>query len=187
MTRPGIVLFAAGLGFAVAGCLGAFTADEKTVRNKPVETPKLPEASVELAARVDQVGRDLMSATPFFPVEPTIHTVAMSEVFVTHPDLAGVLVSEGLAKKCRSDAELAAVLAAELGQMAAEKRAADRLRTGTGDPPPDPREAAVELLTAAGFSAKDLDAAGPLLAEAEKNRKVTAGLGKKPAAPTWSP
>lgn len=183
MSRSGIV--AAGL-IAAAGCLDPFTAGPG--RNVPVETPKLPEASVELAARVDRVGHDLLAATPFFPVEPTFHTAARPEVFVAHPDLNGVLVSEGLAKKCPTDAQLAAVLAAELGQMAAEKRAADRHRSAVAVAmTPDARGVAVELLTAAGFSASDLDAAGPLLAEAEANRKLTSGLGKKAPVPTWSP
>lgn len=196
MTRPGLLALSVGFALAAAGCLEAFTTVEKTTtRNKPVETPKVPEASVAAAARVDQVGHDLMAATLFFPVDPTFHTAARSEVFVTHPDLNGVMVSEGLVKKCRTDAQLAAVLAAELGRMAAEKWAADRLRPGAApaDRGPDsgsatdPRATAAELLTAAGYSAKDLDAAGPLLKEAEGNRKLTASLAPRAAAPSWSP
>jgi hypothetical protein len=186
MARPGIAAFVAGLGLGAGGCLDSFTS--RSLRpGHLVETPKLSDPSIQIAARVDEVGRDLLSATPFFPVDPTFHTAAVKEVFITHPDLTGVLVSEGLVRRCQSEAELAAVLAAELGQMAAEKRAADRLRSGTGDPPPDPRAAAEELLTAAGYTAKDLDAVAPLLAESDKNRKLTSSLSKKLPAPTWSP
>jgi hypothetical protein len=65
---------------------------------------------------------------PFLGVEPTFHTYGRSEPEITHPDLNGVLVTEGLVQRCRTDDELAAVLALELAKMSAERRAVDRLK-----------------------------------------------------------
>jgi hypothetical protein len=198
MTRSCFAALSVSLIFVATGCLDEFTDDRTALRNKPIETPKLPEASVAVAARVDMVGRELVGATPFFPVDPTFHTAAVSEPFVTHPDLKGVIVSEGLVKRCKSDAELASVLAHELGQMAAEKRTADRIRPASysevsndrrpaDGPTPDARSTAVELLVAAGYSEKDLDAARPILEEAAANQKVASGIGPRRTVPRWSP
>lgn len=189
--RTGHTAAIAAVVVAAGGCLDRFTQpDSPSLRNKPVETPKVSEAHVALAGRVDHLSKELLAATPFFPVEPTFHTVAAPEPLLTHPDLHGALISDGLAQRCRSDAELAALLAWELGRMAAEKRTAERLR-----PDADPRAAgetdaraiAGELLNAAGYAEADLDTIAPLLAAAEEHRKSAPRLGAKPTAPNWSP
>jgi len=113
--------------FALTGCMDEFV-DGPSIRNKRVEVPNLPEASVAVAARVDQIGRQLVGQNPFLGVEPTFHTYGRSEPEITHPDLNGVLVTEGLVQRCRNDDELAAVLALELAKMSAERRAVDRLK-----------------------------------------------------------
>lgn len=111
----------------LAGCVeGEF--DHATIRNKRIETPDVTEASVAVAARVDQVGRNLVEQNPFLGVEPTFHTYGRKEPEVYHPDANGVFVTEGLVTRCRTDDELAAVLALELAKMSAEQRAAGRLR-----------------------------------------------------------
>ena len=227
MTRPVSLCLLAALAAGLTGCLDEFLdRDDLHVRNKPIETPKLPEASQAAAARVDQVGRDLLAATPFLGLDPTFYTDARAVPLLGHPDFKGVIISEGLVNKCKSDAELAALLATEVARMAAEKRAADRSRP---DPPRDvpagatsrpgsigsdelpltetgiylrtphpapggppaadtgPVPTAADLLRAAGFADKDLDAVAPLLKEAAGNRKLAAGLGPKPAEPRWSP
>jgi hypothetical protein len=111
----------------LTGCLDEFV-NEPSIHNKVIDVPQLPEASVAVAARVDVIGRQLLGQNPFLGVEPTFHTYGREEPEITHPDLNGVLVTEGLVKQCRSDDELAAVLALELAKMAAERRAADRLK-----------------------------------------------------------
>ncbi len=137
-------------GFAAVGCL-----DEMASRSasssigKPIETPKVAEASLASAARVDQVGRELLAANPFLGIEPTFHTVGLPEPAILHPDLAGVIVSEGLVARCKTDAELAAVLASELGQMSAEKRLLERVRGA--EPPVGPPTASGGNLTAGGI------------------------------------
>ncbi|MGL6097183.1 MAG: M48 family metalloprotease [Fimbriiglobus sp.] len=136
MTRWTHACFASAVTAIGAGCL-----DEHTVREwtdpvgTPVKTPEVSEASLDVAARVDQVGRELVAASPFLGVDPTFHTAGIREPFLGHPDPNGLVVSEGLVKKCKSDAELAAVLASELGKMAAEKQTAGRLRKPEPPPP----------------------------------------------------
>jgi hypothetical protein len=117
----------AALLVGLAGCFeGDF--DHATIRNKRVETPEVTEASVAVAARVDQLGRSLVGQNPFLGVEPTFHTFGRQEPEIHHPDANGVFVTEGLVSRCKTDDELAAVLALELAKMSAEQRAAGRLR-----------------------------------------------------------
>ncbi len=113
--------------FGLTGCMEEFV-QEPQLRMRPIHTPQLPEASVAVAARVDQVGRQLIGQNPFLGVEPTFHTYGRKEPEITHPTLDGVMVTEGLVLRCETDDELAAVLAIELSKMAAERRAADRLK-----------------------------------------------------------
>ncbi|HET6572685.1 MAG TPA: hypothetical protein VFG68_03710 [Fimbriiglobus sp.] len=138
MTR---LLLVAALLVGLAGCL-----DEElngpAIRNKPVELPEVSEASVETAARVDQVGRQLLSHNLFLGVEPTFQTYGQKDPEIFHPDFNGVFVAEGLVARCKTDEELAAVLATELATMSIERRAAERLR-GAGPLPPVSDAAAV--------------------------------------------
>jgi hypothetical protein len=132
---------AAALLVGLAGCLDE-ELNEPAIRNKPVELPDVPEASVATAARVDQVGRELLSHNLFLGVEPAFHTYGHKNPEIFHPDLNGVFVTEGLVERCRTDEELAAVLALELATMSAERRAAERLR-GAGPMPAVPDAAAL--------------------------------------------
>jgi hypothetical protein len=88
----------------------------------PVEPPKVPEASVEAAARVDAVGRELLAGTPLGIPEVAFHTVGSAEPEVYHNDPNTLYITEGLVNLCKSDDELAAVLATEVGKMTAEFR-----------------------------------------------------------------
>jgi hypothetical protein len=186
------ILGTACVGLASAGCL-----DEMLNRTgeipgigKPIEPPKLPEASLATAARVDQVGRELLAANPFLGVDPTFHTVAHPDPAIGHPDFGGVVVTEGLVNRCKTDAELMAVLATELGQMSAEKRLVDRVRSADASSAPAPTDAratTVAILRAAGRSERDLEGVAQLLSEAARNRSLVGGLSRKPDAPRWSP
>jgi hypothetical protein len=129
-------LLVAALLIGLAGCLDEEVTNSG-IRNKPVELPEVPEASVATAARVDQVGRQLLSYSLFLGVEPTFHTYGHKDPEIFHPDLNGVFVTEGLVERCKTDEELAAVLALELATMSAERRAAERLR-GSGPMPSVP-------------------------------------------------
>jgi predicted Zn-dependent protease len=50
-------------------------------------------------------------------------TIGVPQLEVFHVDTGLIYVTEGLVKQCKSDAELAAVLAIELGKMIAEREA----------------------------------------------------------------
>ena len=119
-----------------AGCLDA-DKPRDGLNNVLVDTAKYPAASSEVAARVDQVGRQLVGSSPFLGFEPTFHTLGQPEPEICHPDRGGVFVSAGLVERCRSDAELAAVLATELAVIKAEQRLTDRRRHEPLAPLPD--------------------------------------------------
>jgi hypothetical protein len=95
-----------------------------------VKTPpprELPPASLAVAERVDLLGRKLVSQNTFIGIEPLFQTIGDPAPVLFHIGPERLIISEGLVKQCQSDAELAAVLCAELGKMVAEKRAAKAL------------------------------------------------------------
>lgn len=151
--RVGLLGAVAAVG--LTGCLEEEVA-RTGFRNQPVDVPATRKASVAVAARVDQVGRQLVAQNPFLGVEPTFHTIALREPEIHHPDLNGVFVTEGLVAQCPTDAELAAVLATELARMSAEQRTTDRLRrpdplqplpdAGSTGPGSDPTQLAVQAV-----------------------------------------
>ena len=118
----------AGVFIGLCGCFGGEFENGTSFKNEPVEVPQQAEASVAVAARVDQVGRQLLAQNPFLGIEPTFHTLGRKEPEIFHRDAQGVFVTEGLVQRCASDKELAAVLASELGKMSAARRIADRMR-----------------------------------------------------------
>lgn len=122
------VTVCAGLLACLAGCFGGEFDTGMSFKNEPVAVPEQSEASVGVAVRVDQVGRQLLAQNPFLGIEPTFHTLGRAEPEVFHRDSHGVFVTEGLVQRCASDEELAAVLASELGKMSASRRIADRMR-----------------------------------------------------------
>jgi hypothetical protein len=124
-TQLAVVTLLIGL----TGCFDGFLNESVSgFRNRPVEVPDLPPATLAAAARVDQIGRQLVTGNPFLGIEPTFHTFGSQKPEIYHPDSGGVFVTDGLVQQCKSDAELAAVLASELAEMADERRASDRLR-----------------------------------------------------------
>ena len=140
--RPGRLLLLTCLG----GC-ASFPefADDGPAKPRAAHAapPSISPGSTALAARVDQIGSELVAQTAFLGVSPTFALVGVTEPAVGHPDLNGVLVSEGLAARC-SDAELAAVLAHELAAMSLE---AKRARTYVDRPnvPPLPSGGAGDM------------------------------------------
>ena len=117
------------LALGSAGCADVLC-DRSThgMINKKVETPPVSDASVESAARVDKTGRQLLSGSPFLGAEIAFQTIGHAEPELFHRDAQGLFVSEGLVNKCKSNDQLAAVLASEIGQMVAETRTAERMR-----------------------------------------------------------
>ncbi|MBA4190498.1 MAG: hypothetical protein C0467_21130 [Planctomycetaceae bacterium] len=89
-------------------------------------TPKLPPAHLETTERVEMLGRRIISQNTFTGLEPVIYTLGVPESVLFHRGSQELFISEGLVKKCKTEAELAAVLCTELGQMMAEKRGVRR-------------------------------------------------------------
>jgi hypothetical protein len=120
----------------LAGCrwLGIDRDGFDNLREREVKPPTVAPASVAAAARVDKLGRQLVAGSPFLGLDPTFQTIGpvkaggISEPELFHRDSTGVFLTEGMVDLCRKDEELAAVLAHELGQMAAEARRTDRMR-----------------------------------------------------------
>lgn len=122
----------AALGLAcglllLCGCLhnGQFSVEKLLGWDDGViPAPKVTPASIEVAERVETTGRKVIGQNPFTGLDPLFHTVGVPEAALFHRGTAELFVSEGLAKKCKTEPELAAVLCSELGQMMAEKRRA---------------------------------------------------------------
>lgn len=127
--RAQIRLAVVAAAFGLTGCCGGpqswFSNSQKPGE---VATPKLAAASVEAGKRVDKVGRQLLAGNPTLGLEVTFQTVGFVEPEIMHPDSHGVFITEGLVNLCKTDDQLAAVLATELGFMLGELRTRERMR-----------------------------------------------------------
>jgi hypothetical protein len=145
---------AIGLAASLLGLTGCFKESlwpDSPANAKPVKTPKTPAvtpASQEVAKRVDDLVRLIIDRNTFTGLDPVVMCIGVPESVLFHRGPAELFVSEGLVKQCKTDADLAAVLCSELGQMQAELRAARGVgrENGTipelglpgGGPGPDP-------------------------------------------------
>jgi len=100
--------------------------DEPDNRVKTPPPQEIPPASLKAASRVEEVGRKILAQNMFNGLDPELKfmTIGIKESTLFHLGADQLIISEGLVEKCASDAELTAVLCAELGQMIAEKRSA---------------------------------------------------------------
>lgn len=99
----------------------------------------LPRPGTESATRVYSALHDIRSTNPELKFRPSSLTLGVADVTLFHRGTDNtIFVSEGLVKRCPTDARLKAVLAAELGQMAAEKAAARGVSPEDELPPIDP-------------------------------------------------
>ena len=124
--------------FALAGCADVLC--DRSVNgmvNKKIKTPEVSPASVESAARVDKIGRQVLAGSPFLGADVSFQTINQPEPELFHRDAQGLFISEGLVNKCKSNEQLAAVLASEIGRMVSEMRMTERMRL----PEPLPAEA----------------------------------------------
>ncbi|WP_439620982.1 hypothetical protein [Gemmata sp.] len=129
---------------AQTGCVTGELAAQRSLSPDPsspnsakVKTPgnpKIPMAHLETSRRVEQLGKQILTQNPFTGVEPAFATAGVPETVLFHRGTEMIVVSEGLVKKCKTDAELAAVLCTELGQMVAEKQG---LKRAAKDPIPE--------------------------------------------------
>jgi len=86
----------------------------------------MPKPDLATAERVETLGRRIIAQNTFTGIEPLFHTIGVPETVLFHRGPDELMISEGLVKQCRTEAELAAVLCSELGQMVAEKKAVRR-------------------------------------------------------------
>ncbi len=93
-------------------------------------------AEQDLCWRVDAVGRKLVASNPLCVVKPAFFsTIGAPDPEIFHPDFTIIYITAGLVQKCTTEAELAAVLASELGKMVSEREAAISREARVADPP----------------------------------------------------
>jgi hypothetical protein len=93
-----------------------------------VQTVKRPNlnftpAEQIIGMRVDAIGRKLLAANPQAGVK-LFAAIGAPAPEIFHADQTVVYVTEGLVRQCKSEADLAALLAMELGRMISEHEAA---------------------------------------------------------------
>jgi predicted Zn-dependent protease len=87
-----------------------------------VETPQATPADGEVAERVDHVGNELLANTPLGIPEVDFFVVGSKTMELYHQNGRTLYISDALVNHCKTDDELAAVLALEIGQITAEFR-----------------------------------------------------------------
>lgn len=143
-----------------------------------IATPKLPEASLQLAARVDSVGQQLIAANPQIGARPLFRTIGKPELEVFHRGTDEIYITEGLVKRCADDGQLAAVLAVQLGKMVSQREASlpARLR----QPRPEPLRTPMPGDVAGAQFAPDMT---DLAAMVKFDRQAPLGASKPTAPP----
>lgn len=130
--------------FALAGCVND-KESEMLVAPNPFSGPTqvtraqttFPQAAIDSAARVDQLGRRILAANPQIGLRPYFCAIGSQNEEVFHQSTSKLIITEGLVKQCKSDADLAAILCRELGKMVAEREAlaSPAMRTSGQRPP----------------------------------------------------
>ena len=115
---------------ALAGCVN----DEAMQMVQPSPFGPAPEApplrrvahapaTEEATRRVSQVGTKVLSANRQIAMHPAFLTIGAPAPEVFHRGTCELYVTEGLTRLCKTEEQLAAVLAVELGKMVAEREA----------------------------------------------------------------
>jgi len=119
-----------------------------------------PPATVACTQRVNETAQKLLTANPELTVRPLFLGMGRSEPEIFHSDTRAIYISDGLVNKCATEAQLAAVLASDLGKMVATREAALALNARRNDREP-PSIMAVGSDSRGSFGAAD----GTTLAE----------------------
>jgi hypothetical protein len=129
------LMVGAVLALAAGGCLPSdqdsllvpsnqFDDGVKAVRTSPtIQVVSHAPATEEVAQRVLRVAAEVSAANPQLTLQPKYTTIGAPTEELFHKGDGVVFVTEGLVRKCKTDAQLAAVLCHELGVMAAERAA----------------------------------------------------------------
>src|SRR5436189_6421705 len=99
--------------FALAGCVNE-KENDLLVSPNPFSGPTqvaraqttFPQANVESAARVDQLGRKILSANPQIGLRPLFCAIGSQNEEIFHQGTGKIIVTEGLVRQCKSDADL---------------------------------------------------------------------------------
>ena len=97
-----------------------------TSQTRAASFKQAPKATTELSLRVDRLGKQLLTANPNVKQKVGFLTLGLphEEIFHrTQKDAGTICITEGLAKQCKNDGELAALLSMELGKMVSEQMA----------------------------------------------------------------
>lgn len=128
-TRTALLI---GLLVAGAGCLS----DEqklttvpsspfgKSPRTQTASFKQAPKATQEMSLKVDRIGKKLVAANPRITQKIVFMVIGQphEEIFhQTQKDVSTILITEELAKQCKTEGELAAVLSEELGRVMSEQ------------------------------------------------------------------
>jgi hypothetical protein len=120
------------LVIGLAGCMstgeGTALVSHSTFPATPAEAGKAAQAphapATEEAARVVlTTARKVVDANPGLGAKPVFLTVGAPAPEIFHQGDRQVVITEGLARQCKTEGQLAAVLATELAKMASERRA----------------------------------------------------------------
>ncbi len=96
-----------------------------------------PPATAEAAGNIARVGIKLVNENPSIGLRPVFKTIggdAKPELF--HRGDSEVLITESLARQCKTEGELAALLGTELGRMVAERAGKGVPDVADRGPPP---------------------------------------------------
>ncbi len=83
--------------------------------------------------RVNDVGQRLLAANAELPVRPVFLGIGSPDPQIFHRDTTAIYVSDGLVSKCTTEAQLAAVVASELGKMVSMREALLALKARRGE------------------------------------------------------
>ena len=131
--------------------------------------------------RVNDVGQRLLAANAELPVRPVFLGIGSPDPQIFHRDTTAIYVSDGLVSKCTTEAQLAAVVASELGKMVSTREALLALKSRRGE---RDRPAGLPIGTESGGTFGPAD--GTRLAELGKFEKDT-GHGPTGGPPSPPP
>jgi predicted Zn-dependent protease len=99
---------------------------KKTGQTRVASFKQAKPATEEESKRVQGVGQKLVAANPRITQKIAFLTVGQTQEEIFHQsekDVSTIVLTEGLAKQCKTDGELAAVLSQELGKVVSEQMA----------------------------------------------------------------
>ena len=143
--RKRVGLIAVGVCICFVGCVPSEDM-QMLVTNPFNHTPDVQPyqaayspAAKETALRVDGVGQQIVKANPQMALRPMFLTIASPQPEVFHRGTTEIYVTEGLANKCVTEGQLAAVLSSELAKMVVDREvlALPETRQPERSPPPE--------------------------------------------------